>query len=486
MRSKFWGRNHHRSSVLSESMSGTNQNGTGPAGLFGGARVALITEGTYPFHAGGVSVWCDQLVRGLEAHEFEITAIVGHSGQLPTWDLPKNVRSVQVVPLWGPSTAPRATGSIAAAVAEAFGAFAQSLGRPEDLTGFADSVQQLVELSVEHLEASSSRPPGTSTSSWKSCEASAPPAGRWSRRSPPRRWRTPGERSACCRTSSGRSSRRCPRSTSATATANGLSVLPALRARWLHGTPLVISEHGIYLRERFLSMSAETYPTSVRSVLLNFFSHLTALGYREAHTIVPGSNYNRSWQELNGGESERIHTIYNGVDPAAFEPPVGEPEVPTVAWLGRIDPLKDVETLLRAFVLVRSEVPEARLRIYGSATTENRPYLERCEELREELAARRERRLRGPVRDGPGGLPLRARGCHEQHLGGFPVHPDRGDGLRDGDRVDRRRRGARGGGGRRSGRHPPGSSGHGRSSGQPAARSDEASPARCRRSSAGL
>ena len=54
-------------------------------------------------------------------------------------------------------------------------------------------------------------------------------------------------------------------------------------------------------------------------------------------------------------------------------------------WLGRIDPLKDVETLIRSFALVREQLPTARLRIFGAATKENEPYLARCVALRDEL-----------------------------------------------------------------------------------------------------
>ncbi|HEY3940999.1 MAG TPA: DUF3492 domain-containing protein, partial [Acidimicrobiales bacterium] len=36
----------------------------------GGRHVAMITEGTYPFSRGGVSVWCDQVVRLLGDHRF--------------------------------------------------------------------------------------------------------------------------------------------------------------------------------------------------------------------------------------------------------------------------------------------------------------------------------------------------------------------------------------------------------------------------------
>ena len=40
-------------------------------------RVLLITEGTYPFHWGGVSTWCDLLLRHLPQVEFSLLSIVG-------------------------------------------------------------------------------------------------------------------------------------------------------------------------------------------------------------------------------------------------------------------------------------------------------------------------------------------------------------------------------------------------------------------------
>jgi glycosyltransferase involved in cell wall biosynthesis len=122
----------------------------------------------------------------------------------------------------------------------------------------------------------------------------------------------------------------------------------------------VLSEHGIYLRERYLSYDARTYAPAVRAIMLRFFKRLTWAGYQIADAIAPGSEYNRQWQEANGGASERIRPIYNGVDAANFITSRSEPEIPTLVWLGRIDPLKDVETLLRAFAIVRERIPTAR------------------------------------------------------------------------------------------------------------------------------
>ena len=35
-------------------------------------KIALMTEGTYPFAFGGVSVWCDQLIRGMPGYQFHV------------------------------------------------------------------------------------------------------------------------------------------------------------------------------------------------------------------------------------------------------------------------------------------------------------------------------------------------------------------------------------------------------------------------------
>src|SRR5262245_32775855 len=72
-------------------------------------RVALVTEGTYPYERGGVATWCDQLVSGLSDHEFEVVAVVAHPFQRASFLLPDNVRVLRPVPLWGilPSIAER-------------------------------------------------------------------------------------------------------------------------------------------------------------------------------------------------------------------------------------------------------------------------------------------------------------------------------------------------------------------------------------------
>ncbi|MER7914347.1 DUF3492 domain-containing protein, partial [Streptomyces sp. NPDC096068] len=65
-----------------------------------GRHVTMLTEGTYPHVHGGVSTWCDQLVRGMPEVDFEILALTGSGREPVTWDLPPNVVRHTAFPLW--------------------------------------------------------------------------------------------------------------------------------------------------------------------------------------------------------------------------------------------------------------------------------------------------------------------------------------------------------------------------------------------------
>src|SRR5690606_18830601 len=68
-------------------------------------RVALVSEGTYPFAVGGVSTWCDQLIRGLPEHRWEMVALTVDGTEQPRWPLPENLDAVHQIPLWAPASA---------------------------------------------------------------------------------------------------------------------------------------------------------------------------------------------------------------------------------------------------------------------------------------------------------------------------------------------------------------------------------------------
>ncbi len=346
--------------------------------------IALLAEGTYPYHPGGVSVWCDQLVRGLAPHRFAVHAITARPGETPVWEIPDNVVGIHNVALWGPTPKVARKVRNSSELQSAFRQLAVSLVEEDGEPDFLDALHQLFALSRQTPVAGALQ---TTASMEVLLEVMR--AG-------------PGDRAfttepAAVAVSDAQLALEliehqlrplfgpAPEADLCHATANGLAILLALGARWSRNTPLVLSEHGIYLRERYLSYGHETYSSSLRSIMLRFFQRLTWAGYQIASAIAPGSEYNRQWQETNGAAPERINPIYNGVDPADFAASPCEPDVPTLVWLGRIDPLKDVETLIRSFAKVHEVLPEARLRIFGGASSGNQEYLDRCIALRDSL-----------------------------------------------------------------------------------------------------
>src|SRR3954471_13720428 len=64
-------------------------------------RVLLTTEGTYPFHGGGVSTWCDALIANLPEVDYTLLAVAMHPYVQQKYPLPSNVSRLITVPLWG-------------------------------------------------------------------------------------------------------------------------------------------------------------------------------------------------------------------------------------------------------------------------------------------------------------------------------------------------------------------------------------------------
>jgi glycosyltransferase involved in cell wall biosynthesis len=203
------------------------------------------------------------------------------------------------------------------------------------------------------------------------------------------------------------------------------SVLAGLAAKRRLGLPLLLTEHSLHLRERYRAYRASRFRWPVRSLLLAFHRLLAQEGYAQAGVITPGSAFDQRWQEYCGAPRERVRVLYEATA-LADEPPAGEePERPTLAWLGPIEPSGGLESMLRAFALVREEAPRAVLRVHGEAPAGAAAYEEHCRALA--------RRLFGDPAETHAavsfdGHPLRLRSVYEHATvvvfsGSAPVHP---------------------------------------------------------------
>lgn len=359
--------------------------------------VALITEGTYPFHDGGVSVWCDQMVRGLAPDRFHIEAITAGMNDKVFWPYPDNLVEVRRIPLWGRGGRPRPAARLDPDIRAALDPFLTAIAIGDDNGSFRMSLQIL----AAHAR-DGSLPPALCTNEAVEMTIQAmrdTPTLRPVEVDQPEPTIADAANALTLVEHFLRPLAIAPPAVDLChASSNGLCALPAMAAKWTHGTPFLLTEHGVYLRERYIEYGPGKLPQVQRAFLLGFYKRLSLAAYQMADAIAPGSDYNRRWQQANGADVARIEPIHNGIDVEEFTPSAANTDHPTLVWVGRIDPLKDVKTLLKAFVRVRESIPAARLRIFGGTPPGNEGYLRECLDLRDELGLETTATFEGRVR----------------------------------------------------------------------------------------
>ena len=166
-------------------------------------------------------------------------------------------------------------------------------------------------------------------------------------------------------------------------TAAGWAAIPALVHQRLHGTPLLLTEHGVYVREAYLAGARSRQPAADRFLASRLARGLSLAAYAAADVISPVTAANAHWERKLGVPPERIRVIHNGIEPSGdCGPP---PRARRVVSVGRIDPLKDVQTMLLVAADVVRQVPDARFEYWGPPTRGQEAYAAACEELRRRL-----------------------------------------------------------------------------------------------------
>jgi len=165
----------------------------------------------------------------------------------------------------------------------------------------------------------------------------------------------------------------------------GYAGLLALACSSKYGTPLLLTEHGIYTREREEEIiKADWVNTEYKKTWIRYFHFIASGVYKNADKVISLFNKAREIQIALGSGAEKTIVIPNGVDLIRFKVCETEKSYLVVAAVLRIVPIKDVKTLLRAFKIVNNSMSETKLLLLGPCD-EDEKYYEECKILTELL-----------------------------------------------------------------------------------------------------
>lgn len=149
--------------------------------------------------------------------------------------------------------------------------------------------------------------------------------------------------------------------------------------------PLILTEHGIYAREREEEILKAPWVTGIyKKLWIDFFYFISQAVYKEADKIITLFERNQIIQRELGAPKDISEIIANGVDVEKYNIEKEEHEGYIVGAILRIVPIKDVMTLIRAFKIVKDTKENTKLYLVGP-TDEDQEYYEQCKSLVELL-----------------------------------------------------------------------------------------------------
>jgi len=378
--------------------------------------ILLATEGTYPYHLGGVSTWCDTLVRNLPRARFIVFAVAMNPYVSSRFEMPNTVKEVITVPLWGTQDPSEhrtdmafsqifmnkqrtTTAEIERAFLPLLGTLLEQVARKgEDPEVLGETLAAL----NRHFQIYDYQSTFKSLMVWdffRQFVLDAALRGVWPEPSVFEAVQALGwiyHFLTILNTT-------IPRVDLVHASAAAFCGMAAIVAKIQYGCPFLLTEHGVYLREQYLSVGRSNMSPFSKRFLLSLISAIVRANLFYADELSPVCAFNARWEKILGADPARIRVIHNGVSPQVFHPRARRPDGPEasaplrVLCVARSDPNKDLETLLRAVSIVKGRLPDLKVVVRGAMSVP--AYHEKMLALRAELGLKETVDFAGHVAD---------------------------------------------------------------------------------------
>ncbi len=353
--------------------------------------IMLIAEGTYPYVRGGVSSWIDQLIKGLPHYRFGILFLGSERKEYPKmqYTLPENVVFFEEHFLFDEvkvkSPKKRKMGKEAM---EKLRRFYENISARKEVDYARLLTRELLldEVEIEDMLYAEESWDFIREHYRKNCDDISFIDYFWTVRSIHRPiWLL------------AKIAQKIDFAAVVHSPSTGYAGLLATLIKNFHRTPFILTEHGIYIRERKMDMHANSafslYKSSLqksmessdylKTMWINFFEKIGFVTYRSADEILSLFNGAKTLQIAFGAPEAQCRVIPNGVDTARLNALVSKraAEVPRViTLLGRVVAIKDIKTFIRAMRIVADRFPDVEGWITGPVDEDVR-YAGECERM---------------------------------------------------------------------------------------------------------
>ena len=355
------------------------------------ADVCLVLEGTYPFVSGGVSSWVHHLTSQLDDLTFAILHISPKRGfyhKGPVYTMPRNIVGVQEVYLHDYVLSAKGRPTDLREKVERFRALVDDMreGRMGSFSDFLQALQQ------EGSEGFSAFDLLQTFDSWDVLvDAYRAEAADESFLNFFWTWRY-AYLPLFNLLSTG-----IPRARLYHTISTGYAGLLAAGAKIRNQRPMLLTEHGIYTKERRIEINrcdwiqdwesgelvAERTAPYFRRYWIRQFQMMSRITYEYSNEILTLYTGNTIEQMKDGADPAKLRIIPNGIDLDRFGEAAqrlderGKNDRFTICFVGRVCPIKDVMTFVSAMRLVADHIPNVRVRVLGPMD-EDPEYAEMC------------------------------------------------------------------------------------------------------------
>lgn len=338
-------------------------------------KICMVAEGCYPYVVGGVSSWIHSMIRSFPEHEFIILAIVAdrETGGKFKYELPENVSAVYEVYLndddWGKENRKRmskkeyeALRSVVVNRTPDWEGVVKIISKP----GF--SYNDLV-MGMDFYEAVKE--------AYSQKYTDVPFVDfLWTMRS----MYLPLILVM---------SSKIPEADLYHCVATGYAGVLGAMAKMKYGCKLLVSEHGIYTREREEELIKATWVQGLyKDIWIDQFKKMSQLAYDRADVVTSLFAHASELQRELGCDKKKLRVTPNGVDATRFaDIPQKTEEDKAYVNIGavvRVTPIKDIKTLIRAFAYAKNRVKNLKLWIMGPCD-EDEGYAKECFDIVEAM-----------------------------------------------------------------------------------------------------